>query len=265
MSQQSWKSFPERRKRGCPILFAHFAKRVGAGGRRHKGGPARPSPPRSPFGRLMTDTLSRYRKVSKALAELADGHAAAITTRRYTLMYRYFVRCASLTSAVLLLVEADILAAAYALEKSLVDALLAGLYIGYVASDREIERLVALAAKGRGTGYSSMNKRAKLLDDEFQRRRPFMDGNMLQGIVKRASEHLNEFGHGGLLSTGLNARNVSRAVEKQVVDRSVFVLVVFMGQVFMQENLDLGPLEALQKELAEIRNEPADEFSVPSL
>jgi hypothetical protein len=107
-----------------------------------------------------------------------------------------------------------------------------------------------------------MNKRAKLLDEEFQRRRSFMDGSMLQGIVKRTSEHLNEFGHGGLLSTGLNAKKVSPAVQKQIVDRSVFVLVIFMGQVFVQENLDLDPLEALQQELAEIRNEPAEEFSL---
>jgi hypothetical protein len=85
----------------------------------------------------MIDKVSRYRKLAKSLAELGDEHAKAITTDRYKLMYHYFNRCSGLTSAVILLVETGHLAAAYALEKSLVDALLAGLYIGYVASERE--------------------------------------------------------------------------------------------------------------------------------
>jgi len=68
----------------------------------------------------MTDKVPRYRKLAESLAKLGDEHAKAITTDRYKLMYHYFIRCAGLTSAVILLVEAGYLAAAYALEKSLV-------------------------------------------------------------------------------------------------------------------------------------------------
>jgi len=195
----------------------------------------------------MTDKVHRYRKLAKSLAQLGDENAKAITTDRYKLMYHYFIRCSGLTSAVILLVEAGHLAAAYALEKSLVEALLNGLYIGYVASEREIKENIALALKGRCTGHSAMKKRARMIDENFSRRRVFMPG-MFEEMVKRTSERLNEFGHGGLLSTVLEVKSLPPEVGNKVLARSVFVLIIFMGNVFMLENLDLTPLEALQKD-----------------
>ncbi len=195
----------------------------------------------------MTDKVPRYRKLAKSLAQLGDEHAKAITTDRYKLMYHYFIRCSGLTSAVILLVETGHLAAAYALEKSLVDALLNGLYIGYVASEKEIKESIALALKGRCTGHSVMKKRARMIDENFSRRRVFMTG-MFAEMVKRTSEHLNEFGHGGLLSTVLEVKSLPPEVGNKVLARSVFVLIIFLGNVFMLENLDLTPLENLQKE-----------------
>src|SRR4051794_34420148 len=112
----------------------------------------------------MTNKISRYRNLLHSLAALADEHAKAITSNRYRLMYHYFVRCVSLTSAIILLVEVGNLTGAYALEKSLIDALLNGLYFGYVASDKELEDTVAMALKGRCTGHSGMRKRAKMID-----------------------------------------------------------------------------------------------------
>jgi hypothetical protein len=195
----------------------------------------------------MTDKVPRYRKLAESLAKLGDEHAKAITTDRYKLMYHYFVRCAGLTSAVILLVENAHLAAAYALEKSLVDAMLNGLYIGYVASDKEIERSVALALKGRCTGHSGMSKRAKLVDEAIRQRVPLMTG-MFEGIVKNASERLNEFGHGGLLSTALEVKSLPPEVGNKVLAESVLVLHLFLSNVFLIEGLDLSPLEALQGE-----------------
>src|SRR5271170_1190240 len=111
----------------------------------------------------MVDKVPRYRELAESLARLGDEQAKAITSNRYKLMYHYFIRCAGLTSATILLVETGHLAAAYALEKSLVDALLNGLYIGYVAPDKEIDGKIAMALKGRCTGHFGMKKRAKLL------------------------------------------------------------------------------------------------------
>lgn len=205
----------------------------------------------------MTDKISRYRELAESLAKLGDEHAKAITTDRYKLMYHYFIRCAGLTSAVILLVERGHLAAAYALEKSLVDALLNGLYCGYVAPDKEIEDSIAMALKGRCTGHSGMKKRARLLDEKFRQRRAFMTG-MFEDMVNRTSEHLNEFGHGGLLSTVLKIKNLPPEVENKVLARSVFVLIIFLSSVFLLEGLDLTPLEALQERFAGAGGELAE-------
>src|SRR5579864_735184 len=112
----------------------------------------------------MGEKISRYRKLLQSLAALGDEHAKKITSNRYKLMYHYFVRCVSLTSGIILLVEAENLAGAYALEKSLVDALLAGIYFGYVAPEKEVKETIATAMKGRGTGHSNMRKRAHMID-----------------------------------------------------------------------------------------------------
>jgi hypothetical protein len=199
---------------------------------------------------VMTDKLSCYRKLAQSLAEIGANHAKAITSERYRLMYHYFVRCSSLTSATLLLVENDLLAAAYALQKSIVESMLNGLYIGYVAKDSEINRLITLALKGRGTGYSGMERRARDIDAVFQKRRPFM--MRVQNIVKRTQESLNEFGHGGLLSTALEAGTMPPQVGYKVLADSVLILIFFLGNVCILENLDLAPLELLLREFDEV-------------
>lgn len=195
----------------------------------------------------MTGKVPRYRNLAQSLAQLGDEHARAITTDRYKLMYHYFIRCSRLTSAIILLVETGHLAAAYALEKSLVDALLTGLYLGYVASDKEIKDTIELALKGRCTGHSGMKKRARMLDGNFSERRAFMTGTF-EDLVKHTSEQLNEFGHGGLLSTALEIKNLPPEVGNKILADSVLILITFLGHVLMLENLDLAPLDSLLKE-----------------
>jgi hypothetical protein len=137
------------------------------------------------------------------------------------------------------------------LEKSIVDALLNGLYIGYVASDEEIEKDVKMAMAGRCTGHSGMRKRARLLDENFRHRKTFMAGK-LEEIVKQNSERLNEFGHGGLLSTALEGKNLPPEVGNKVMSGTVLVLTLFVGNVLILENLDLAPLENLHQQFDEL-------------
>jgi hypothetical protein len=195
----------------------------------------------------MTDKLPRYRKLLQALAALGDEQAKAIESNRYRLMYHYFIRSVALASGIITLVEVDNLTGAYALEKSLVDALLNGLYFGYVASDTEIQETIALALKGRCTGHSGMKKRARMIDANFSQRRTFMTPQF-EEMVKRTGEFLNEFGHGGLLSTALGILNLPPQVANKVLSQAVFIIIIFLGNVFILENLDLAPLEAAQKE-----------------
>jgi len=204
----------------------------------------------------MGEKISRYRKLLQSLAALGDEHAKKITSNRYKLMYHYFVRCVSLTSGIILLVEAENLAGAYALEKSLVDALLAGIYFGYVAPEKEVKETIATAMKGRGTGHSNMRKRAHMIDAELSRRRTFMTG-MFKDTVKRSSELLNEFGHGGLLSTALAMKqSLPPLFADSVLSVSAISVIAFLGNVFVLENLDLAPLEAALKEFQSISQGP---------
>jgi len=200
----------------------------------------------------MTDKVPRYRKLVESIAKLGDDQAKLITTDRYKLMYHYFIRCASLTSAVILLVENGYLAAAFASEKSVIDAMLNGLYIGYVASDQEIEHSIELALKGRCTGHSGMKKRAQLVDKAIRSRNSSLSG-MFENIVKLAGERLNEFGHGGLLSTALDLKNLEPEVANKVLAETALALYLFIANVFLLENLDISSLETLQREFSETR------------
>ena len=202
-----------------------------------------------------TNKIPHYRKLAESCSKLAAEHEKAIITTRHRLMYHYFLRCSGLTSAVLVLVEAGLVGAAYALEKSLVDALLNGLYIGYVASDKEIEDSIAMAMKGRCTGHSKMKKRAKLVDTALRQRKAFLSIDMFEGLVGRNQEALNEFGHGGLLSTMLDVTSAPAEVENRILSRAVLALLMFLGSVALLENLDLAPLEDLQKEFTGIGGE----------
>ena len=183
----------------------------------------------------MTDKLPRYRKLVQSLASLGDEHAKAITPHRYRLMYHYFIRCAALASAIITLVEAENLTGAYALEKSLVDALLNGLYLGYVASDQEIEKAIALALRGRCTGHSGMRKRATKIDANFSQRRTFMRAQFEEMV-------------GGLLSTVLGTKNHPPEVANKVLSQAAFVLIIFLGNVSIMENLDMEPINAALQE-----------------
>src|SRR5258706_1819765 len=105
--------------------------------------------------------------MGESIAEMGEKTGNENTNDRKKLMYYNFLRCSRLTSATVLLVQEGNLTAAYALEKSLDDALLNGLYFGYVASDKEIEETIESALKGRCTGHSRMRQRAKMLDENF--------------------------------------------------------------------------------------------------
>jgi hypothetical protein len=193
----------------------------------------------------MTDKISRYRNLAKSLAEIGYKHASEIRTQRYRLMYRYFVRCSRLSFATVLLVENGFFSAAYALQKSIVDGMLNGLYIGYVAKDVELDRLIKLALKGRATGYSGMGKRARQIDAELRKRSRFT--TEMHIIVRNTQELLNEFGHGGLLSTVMEAEMPPEVGYKVLAD-SVLTLLCFLGNVYIVENIDLAPIQQLMRE-----------------
>jgi hypothetical protein len=191
-----------------------------------------------------SEKLERYRQLLLDLAEVGNTHAVQITTPRYRLMYWYFRRCVSLTTATILLVEHDEISAACALEKCIVDSMLRGLHTGYTASEAELQKDMEKARQGRGTGYSNMRKLAKKIDTKFR-------AQMLHTKIKRTSEFLNETGHGGFLSLGLEDAPVPPMVEHSVMARAVLLVLVFVSHVFIAEGIDFNPLIQVQRKFSD--------------
>lgn len=118
------------------------------------------------------EKIQRYRKLVQLLTNLGHSHAKSIQTKRHQLTYFYFIRCARLVSGVVVLVERKHLSAAFALQKSVVDAVINGLYLGYAADDIEFNRIVSMTMKGKEVG--SVRKRAAKLDAALSKRKKFM-------------------------------------------------------------------------------------------
>lgn len=197
------------------------------------------------------EKTQRYRKLVQSLTDLGHNLAKSIQTKRHQLMYFYFVRCAGLVSGVVVLVEHKHLSAAFALQKSVVDAVINGLYLGYAADDSEFNRLVSMTMKGKETG--SVRKRAAKLDEALSRRKKFMSGQFAE-LVNKTEEYVNEFAHGGVLSTSLDVIEHRPQVAYKVLADCTLLMINFLGNVYILENVDLSPLNALMKEFQQARD-----------
>jgi hypothetical protein len=197
------------------------------------------------------EKIQRYRNLVQSLTDLGHRLARSIQTRRHQLMYFYFVRCARLVSGVVILVEHEHLSAAFALEKSVLDAVINGLYLGYAADDTEFNRLASMTVKGKETG--SIRKRAARLDSALSKRKKFMSGQFAE-IVDKTEEYVSEFAHGGLLSTSLDVIEHSPQVAYKVLADCTLLMIKFLGNVYILEDVDLSPLKALMENFQQARN-----------
>ncbi len=199
---------------------------------------------------LRGEKIQRYRELVESLTELGRSHAKSIRTKRQQLMYFYFVRCAGLVSGVVVLVEHNHLSAAYALEKSIVDAVINGLYIGYAADDTEVEGLVSMKLKGKETG--SVRKRAAKLGAALSKHRKYMACQFVE-LFEKTKEFVNEFAHGGVLSTSLDVIEYSPQVAYKALADCTLLMINFLGNVYILENIDLSPLNALMEKFKQAR------------
>jgi hypothetical protein len=191
------------------------------------------------------EKTQRYRRLIQSLTDLGRSHAKSIRTKRHQLMYFYFVRCAGLVSGVVVLVEHKHLSAAFALQKSVVDAVINGLYLGYAADEVEFNRLLSLTMKGKETG--SVRKRAARLDAALSKRKKFMSGQFVE-LVTKTEEYVNEFAHGGILSTSLDVIEHSPQVAYKVLADCTLLMINFLSNVYISEDIDLSPLKSLMEE-----------------
>jgi hypothetical protein len=196
------------------------------------------------------EKIQRYRKLVQSLTDLGHSLAKSLQTKRHQLMYFYFVRCAGLVSGVVVLVEHKHLSAAFALQKSVVDAVINGLYLGYAADDTEFNGLVSLTMKGKEIG--SVHKRAAKLDVALLKRKKFMSGQFAE-LVRKTEDYVNEFAHGGVLSTSLDVIEHPPQVAYKVLADCTLLMINFLGSVYILENIDLSPLKALMEEFQRAR------------
>ena len=196
------------------------------------------------------EKIQRYRELVESLTALGHSHAKSIRTKRQQLMYFFFVRCAGLVSGVIVLVEQSHLSAAYALEKSVVDAVINGLYIGYAADDLEVEGLVSIKLKGKETG--SVRRRASKLDAALSKRRKYMGGQFVE-LFEETKEFVNEFAHGGVLSTSLDVIEYAPQVAYKVLADCTLLMINFLGNVYILEDIELSPLNALMERFKQAR------------
>ncbi len=148
-------------------------------------------------------------------------------------------------SGVVILVEQRHLSAAFALQKSVVDALINGLYLGYAADDTEFNRLVSLTMKGKETG--AVQQRAAKLDAALSKRKRFLSGQFVE-LIGKTSEYVNEFAHGGVLSTSLDFIEYSPKVAYRILSDYTLLMISFLGNVYILEDIGLTPLNALMKQ-----------------
>jgi hypothetical protein len=197
------------------------------------------------------EKIRRYRSLVQSLTDLGRSHAKSIQTKRHQLVYFYFVRCAALVSGVGVLVEHKHLSAAFALQKSVADAVINGLYVGYAADDTEFERLVSMRMKGKEVG--SVRKRAAKLDAALSKRKKFMSGQFTE-LVTKTEEYVNEFAHGGVLSTSLDVIEHAPEVTYKVLADCTLLMINFLSNIYILENIDLASLNALMKEFQHARD-----------
>jgi len=182
--------------------------------------------------------------------DLGHSHAKSVQTKSHQLMYFYFVRCAGLVSGVVVLVEHKHLSAAFALQKSVVDAVINGLYFGYAADEVEFNRILSMKMKGKETG--SVRKRAAKLDAALSKRKKFMSGQFVE-LVTKTEEYVNEFAHGGVLSTSLDIIEHSPQVAYKVLADCTLLMINYLSNVYILEDIDLSPMKALMEEFQQAK------------
>jgi hypothetical protein len=107
-----------------------------------------------------------------------------------------------------------------------------------------------LTIKGKETG--SAHKRAAKLDAALCKRKKFMSGQFAE-LVKDTEEYVNEFAHGGVLSTSLDVLEHPPQVAYKVLADCTLLMLNFLGNVYILEDIDLSPLKVLMEEFQQAR------------
>jgi len=156
--------------------------------------------------------VSEARAQASQLTTLGNQWANLGTTQRHRLLHLHFLRLSALVSGALTLVEVNNPQAAFALDKSILDTLFGGLYIGYTIDEAMLQENIKKGGMGRGTPHPSWTKMANAVDENLRAKKQLfknLTGSLLT-ILDKYREQANTFQHRGLFSIVLQDKTSHR-------------------------------------------------------
>jgi hypothetical protein len=192
--------------------------------------------------------VSQARAQVSQLTTLGHQWVSMGTTQRHRLLHLHFVRLSALVYGALTLVEVRNPQAAFALDKSILDTLFGGLYIGYAIDDAALQENIKKGAKGRGTPHPSWTTMAKAVDEHLYVKKPVFrnSGGSLLTILDKYREQANTFQHGGLFSIVLQDENLPAALLENFVNRCVGTMIAYLNYVAMFEGIAIDELRGIR-------------------
>jgi hypothetical protein len=184
------------------------------------------------------------------LVALGDQWAKLGTTERHRLLHLHFLRLTALVSGAFTLIEAGNAPAAFALDKSILDAVFGGLYIGYAIEEMTLQENIKKGSRGRGTPHPSWTTMAKAVDEQLYIKKPFFKTNLagsLLGFLDKYREQANTFQHGGLFSIVLQDKNIPPKLLENLAHRCVGAMVAYLQYIAMFEGIPIDELRRIRQ------------------
>jgi hypothetical protein len=193
-------------------------------------------------------TTDQARAQASQLVTLGDQWAKLGKTERHRLLHLHFLRLAALVSGALTLIEVGNPPAAFALDKSILDTLFGGLYIGYAIDETTLQQNIKKGGMGRGTPHPAWTKMAKAVDEQLYIKKPVFKGNpagSLLAFLNKYSEQANTFQHGGLFSIVLQDKNLPAKLFENLAYRCVGTMFTYLHYVAMFEGIRIEELRRI--------------------
>jgi hypothetical protein len=193
-------------------------------------------------------TVEQMRAQASQLVALGDEWSKLGTTERHRLLHFHFLRLTALVSGALTLIEVGNAPAAFALDKSILDTLFGGLYIGYAIEETTLQENIKKGGKGRGTPHPRWTTMAKAVDEQLYIKKPGFKGKVtgsLLGFLDNYREQANTFQHGGLFSIVLQSKNLPPKLLENFARRCVGTMVTYLHYVAMFEGIPIDELRRI--------------------
>jgi hypothetical protein len=193
----------------------------------------------------LQSTVEQTRAQVSQLVAIGDQWAKIGTTERHRLLHLHFHRLIALVSGALALIEVGNAPAAFALDKSILDTLFGGLYIGYAIEETKLQENIKKGGKGRGTPYPSWIMMAKAVDEQLYIKKPALKEKVtgsLLGFLDKYREQANTFQHGGLFSIVLQDRSLPPKLLENFAHRCIRTVVTYLRYIAMFEGIPIAEL-----------------------